>query len=100
MALLSPPHLEDGTAAQKGSEPGCGQKRGHLELVHDIGQCLGGCACVLARVCQVSVSIASGCVCVPLSLLCVSDCMRASLSEQSWMCLSLCVTPPHTYPGR
>lgn len=41
MALLSPPHLEDSMATQKGSEPGCGQKSRHLELVHDIGQYLG-----------------------------------------------------------
>lgn len=38
-------------------------------------------------------------VCVPLFLLCVSDCMCASLSEESGMCLFLCVTP-HTYLPR
>lgn len=63
-----------------------------------LGSTWGICLCP-GRVCQVSVSIASRCMCVPLSSLCVSDCMCASFSEQSSMCLSLCVTPTHTYLG-
>ena len=50
-------------------------------------------------VCQVSVSIVSGCVRVSLSLLCESVSMCVSLSQQLWLCLSLCVTPIPTYQG-
>lgn len=55
----------------KVSEPGCGQKRGDLELVHDSDSAW---ACVLPACASCLSSLCLG-VCMCLTLLCVSDCV-------------------------
>lgn len=65
--------------------------------IHSSGQCLG-CESVFIMSERAFLGCLRVCVCACLPL-CGVTAMCESLTEQSWVSLSLCVTPTSTYPG-
>lgn len=65
--------------------------------IHSSGQCLG-CESVFIMSERAFLGCLRVCVCACLPL-CGVTAMCESLTEQSWVSLSLCVTPTSTHPG-